>query len=46
MPAVFVSLMVLVFLLLALGAVLLFSRVLKAEAEKARAQRAASSSQG
>jgi hypothetical protein len=40
MPAVFVSLSVLVFLLLALGAVLLFTRLLKAEAEKTRAVRA------
>jgi hypothetical protein len=46
MPAVLVSLMVLVFLLVALGAVLLFSRVVKAEAEKARANRAAANAKG
>lgn len=41
MPALLVALIVVVFLLLALGAVLLLARVMKAEAEKVRAARAA-----
>jgi hypothetical protein len=41
MPAVFVALMVLVFLLIALGTVLLFSRLVKAEAAKVHAARTA-----
>jgi hypothetical protein len=46
MPAVFVASMVLVFLLLALGAVLLLTRVMKAEAEKVRAARAGTTRKG
>lgn len=40
MPALLVSLMVVVFLLLALGALLLGSKALRAEADKVRAARA------
>lgn len=41
MPAVLVALMVLVVLMFGLGAVLLLSRVLRAEADKAQAAREA-----
>ena len=46
MPAVLVALMVVVILLFALGAVLLLTKVMKAEAEKVRATRAAASRNG